>query len=248
MSNSTAGPGKPAAMALADELREQVLSRSAVGELLGSESELVRKHGVSPPTLRQAMRVLQAEGLVSVRRGANGGFFAAAPSAAAVARAASALLRHQGATLDHFHAVVRLVAPEVAALAAANPDAGQRTRLFVFVEEAWARWPDLSDAEVLGIAVEFGRRLGRLSGNPALALVAEVLSTLIADGAGSFDPATPPLGPDRALAIREGHVTIATAALERDTERAARAMLQLCEMSRDWGPTEPEDSHAGDPE
>ncbi|WP_178379848.1 FadR/GntR family transcriptional regulator [Cryptosporangium aurantiacum] len=231
-------------MALADELREEVLSRSAVGELLGSESDLVRRHGVSPPTLRQAMRVLQAEGLVSVRRGVNGGFFAAAPSAAAVARAASTLLRHQGATLDDIRAVVRFVAPEVAALAAANPDAGQRSRLFAFVEDAWAGRPDLTDGEVLGVAVEFGRALGRLSGNPALALVADVLSTLVAGGAGSFDPSRPPLGPDRALAIREAHLAIATAVLERDSERAARTMLQLCELSHDWGPAETDDTPA----
>lgn len=47
---------------------------------MGSEDELLDRVGVSRVTVRQAARILEGEGLVSVRRGINGGYFAARPS------------------------------------------------------------------------------------------------------------------------------------------------------------------------
>ena len=54
------------------------------GELLGSENELVEKLGVARITARQAARLLEREGVLRVRRGANGGYFAARPNVAMV--------------------------------------------------------------------------------------------------------------------------------------------------------------------
>lgn len=50
------------------------------GERLGSEDELVEKLGVARVTIRQAARLLEREGLVKVRRGLNGGYFATRPT------------------------------------------------------------------------------------------------------------------------------------------------------------------------
>ena len=53
-------------------------SRLRVGDRLPNESELAEQLGISKPTLRQALRVLERAGLISVRRGAGGGIFVAA--------------------------------------------------------------------------------------------------------------------------------------------------------------------------
>lgn len=50
------------------------------GTLLGGELELIARLGVSRATLRQAARMLEAEGLLSVRRGPSGGYFSARPN------------------------------------------------------------------------------------------------------------------------------------------------------------------------
>lgn len=53
-------------------------ARLRVGDRLPNESELAEQLAISKPTLRQALRVLERAGLISVRRGAGGGIFLAA--------------------------------------------------------------------------------------------------------------------------------------------------------------------------
>lgn len=62
------------------------------GALLGGEDTLVAALGISRATLRQAARVLEREGLLRVRRGINGGYFAARPDVRTIEQAVSAYL------------------------------------------------------------------------------------------------------------------------------------------------------------
>jgi DNA-binding GntR family transcriptional regulator len=61
------------------KLRAMVLSHDD-GEFLGSEEALIKQLSASPPTVRQAARLLVREGLLRVRRGTNGGYYAARPT------------------------------------------------------------------------------------------------------------------------------------------------------------------------
>lgn len=75
----------------ASQLR-QIIMASEAGALLGSEEWLVEKLGVSRATVRQVARLLEREGLLRVRRGINGGYFAGRPTLDTVETAVSAYL------------------------------------------------------------------------------------------------------------------------------------------------------------
>jgi GntR family transcriptional regulator, transcriptional repressor for pyruvate dehydrogenase complex len=219
------------AMTIADELREVILDGYADGELIGSEDDLVARFGVSRPTLRQAIRMLQTDGLVTVRRGNSGGFFAATPSVQTVARAASLLLRQQGATTEHLDEVSRITSPAVAAMAAANPDTASRVAFLEFTQESWdADIVELGDG--VWLAAEFGRRLGELSANPALALLSATMSELVwtkvRTGRDELDA---PRATAQFLSdLRAAHEAIAQAVAEGDAARAHSAAQLLSDL------------------
>src|SRR5579862_3909347 len=75
----------------AAQLRSIALS-VAEGALLGSEDVLVKKLGVSRATVRQVARLLEREGMLRVRRGINGGYFAARPDLSTIETTVSAYL------------------------------------------------------------------------------------------------------------------------------------------------------------
>ena len=62
------------AEALADTLRLAIASGEfPANSLLPGEVDLMEQHNISRPTYREAIRVLEAEGLLTVERGPRGG-------------------------------------------------------------------------------------------------------------------------------------------------------------------------------
>jgi DNA-binding FadR family transcriptional regulator len=69
-----------------------IVHATEAGTLLGSEETLVAQLGVSRATVRQVARLLEREGLLRVRRGLNGGYFAARPDVRTIESAVSSYL------------------------------------------------------------------------------------------------------------------------------------------------------------
>jgi GntR family transcriptional repressor for pyruvate dehydrogenase complex len=77
-----------ASSAIADQVRTAIVSgKLQQGERLPPERELAAQFGVSRVTVRDALRALEAMGLVEIRVGARGGAFVRAPSGSLVAQA-----------------------------------------------------------------------------------------------------------------------------------------------------------------
>lgn len=64
---------------VADKLRTMILSQED-GAFLGSEDSLTQRLAASAPTMRQAARLLEREGLLRVKRGMGGGYFGVRPT------------------------------------------------------------------------------------------------------------------------------------------------------------------------
>ena len=85
---------------VAGTLRRMVVDGQLTdGDFLPNEAELMTHFGVSRPTLREAVRVLESERLVEVRRGSRTGARVRVPGPEIVARPAGLLLELSGATI-----------------------------------------------------------------------------------------------------------------------------------------------------
>lgn len=126
--SGTRGPRPPVrfqrlAEQVADDLRRRIL----LGDLgdgadLPVEELLRAEYPVSKPTLREAMRVLEAEGLVTVRRGSIGGAVVHQPAAANVAYTLGMVLVSRGIDIGDVGTALREVEPACAAVCAERPD------------------------------------------------------------------------------------------------------------------------------
>jgi GntR family transcriptional regulator, transcriptional repressor for pyruvate dehydrogenase complex len=219
--NDRPGTGRTAPMQVADELRDVILA-TAPGQLLGSEDELVARYGVSRPTFRQAARILQAEGLLEVRRGVGGGLFAHPPTPGSVARTLSVLLRHRHMTFPDIAGSIQALTGELARQAAAQPRANERAKVARAIR-AFRRTEQMTDAEaILAAGVQFGAAVSSLAPNPVVVVLLEVLVDLLVLGGDGPDPQ------GHFDDLREFHEAVADAILHGDQ----LAVLAHCDAFR----------------
>jgi DNA-binding FadR family transcriptional regulator len=85
-----------ASSAIADQIRAAIVSgQLGEGERLPPERELAEQFGVSRVTVRDALRGLEAMGLIEVRVGARGGAFVTVPTGALVGQAIADMMMMQ---------------------------------------------------------------------------------------------------------------------------------------------------------
>lgn len=111
--------GQNLVSATTQALRDHIFALSP-GTLIGSLHEVARDLEVGVVTLQQAARVLEHEGLLEVRRGPGGGYYAARPDDAALERAMDAYLRMHPTTWEEALDMTSLLFNELVAAAAAS--------------------------------------------------------------------------------------------------------------------------------
>src|ERR1700734_2741707 len=114
-----------AAELVAARIRGQIIrAELKQGDSLPAESELMETFGVSRPTLREAIRVLEMESLLRMRRGSRGGAVVTAPDPAVAARAVGVRLQLRGVTLRDIHEARTMIEPMAARHIAGAKGAG----------------------------------------------------------------------------------------------------------------------------
>lgn len=108
---------------VASQLRDDILSgRLKEGDVLPSQENLLGQFGVSPPALREAIHILETDGLISVRRGNVGGAVVHLPSAERTAHMIGMVLQSRDATPADVSGALLQLEPICAGMCAARED------------------------------------------------------------------------------------------------------------------------------
>jgi GntR family transcriptional repressor for pyruvate dehydrogenase complex len=122
-----------------EQLREAILSgRIRPGDRLPGERQLCEELGVGRPTLREALRSLEALGMIDVRPGKGGGSYAVTPSESTLGDALASLVSLRGASLEDLSEFRVDFEGENAAWAARRADASDIATLQALVADAAA--------------------------------------------------------------------------------------------------------------
>ncbi|WP_067650700.1 FadR/GntR family transcriptional regulator [Nocardia harenae] len=146
------------------------------GDHLPHEAELMEHFAVSRPTLREAVRVLEAERLVEVRRGSRSGARVGVPGPEVLARPAALLLELSGATVADVYVAREAIEPAAARLLAETGTEEAFDELERIVDEAIPS--SFAAGTFAKTATEFHLRMVQLAGNATLALIAGMLQEI----------------------------------------------------------------------
>lgn len=107
-----------AAELVAQSLHNRIVVEQLVeGYRMPTETELTEAFGVSRATIREALRLLEHDGLIEIRRGVNGGNFVRHPDIMNISKTMSLLFGVRAATLRDFVEFRLLVEPAAAEMA-----------------------------------------------------------------------------------------------------------------------------------
>ncbi len=145
----------------------------------------MEQFGVSRPTLREAFRILEAETLISVRRGSRGGARVVAPDASVAARYVGLLLQMQGATINDVYEARMISEPPCARLLAMHRTDDDLEKLNQVVEElkaeVAAKKPFIPDPYVWSsLTYRFHELILEGCGNKTMAIQGAVLQDIVA--------------------------------------------------------------------
>jgi GntR family transcriptional regulator, transcriptional repressor for pyruvate dehydrogenase complex len=147
------------------------------GDRLQSQRTLQGMFGVSKVTILGALRNLEAEGLVRIQVGRNGGAIVLDPTRHSLSRAINFLLDMERVDLDDVAELRGAIELQSARLAAERATADHIAALEDLIGrlEAHARSADADPAEYLALDLEFHTTLAGASGNGLLSACMEVL-------------------------------------------------------------------------
>jgi DNA-binding FadR family transcriptional regulator len=168
-----------AAVTVAAELRRQIVTgRLKPGDKLHPENVLQGEFEISRPTLREALRLLESESLITITRGKHGGARVTSIDLGALASQVGVFLQLEGATLPDVWLARTVLEPPAAGLLAAsrNPQALAALEANIAAAQEASqhdlrRYADLS--------AEFSILLTRYCGNKTIHLLASLIYDII---------------------------------------------------------------------
>jgi len=170
-------PKEKLSQRVARQIMADIRSRNwPVGELVGTEAELLARFKVSRATLGEAIRQVERNGAAVMRRGTRGGLTVSAPATTTIVRTISAYLELSDVSLEEQFEAWRIIEVHAVTLAARkiNDNGVAHLRLLVQqIEQAETQYDYLSRCMAVRLAI------ADQIPNPALALFMRVLVRIL---------------------------------------------------------------------
>jgi DNA-binding FadR family transcriptional regulator len=224
------------AQVIAAELRAKILSgQFKPGDSLLSEATLMEEYDVSRPTLREALRLLEAQNLVTVRRGSHRGPVVSLPDASVTARAVAIQLQLRQATLADVYQFRMIYEPTAARMAAENatPE-GIKALRAIAEEEAKCQGDFKAFAEV---SWRFHSVLIGLSKNATMGVVTESLQHISEQQAAKGMSVAPDRDEQQARSVKAHRRLVDLIEKGAGTEAEqfwAKHMAAVAKIQRSW--------------
>jgi DNA-binding FadR family transcriptional regulator len=215
-------PRAKLAEVLAGEIIDDIVAAGwPVGEVFGSESDLLERYGCGRAALREAVRLLEHHSVARTRRGPGGGLLVTAPDPAASVTAMALYLAYSqvsSADLSAVRNAIELACIDKLVRNASDPKIANGLRTA-------HRLDDLStNADLVKHGDDLHHALADLSGNPILALFLRIVTTLShRHNANMIDSATL-VRSGAARTVARAHTEIVDALLAQDGPLAAKLL------------------------
>ena len=164
---------------VADGLRARILSGElADGAMLPKQDDLLLEFRVSPPSIREALRILETEGLITVQRGNIGGAIVHRPQPGKTAYMLAMVLQSRAVALLDVQTAMRHLEPACVAACAGRPDR-ETTILPRLKANIDASRANIDNADIyIGLARQFHVELVQGCGNETMGLIVGALEQL----------------------------------------------------------------------
>ena len=207
---------------LANLLRDHILSGAIEpGASLAPERTLVEQTGLSRATVREALRILETEGLVVSRPGRNGGARVQPVNDNGVAKAVHFLIRGrrlQDATVRETREILEAATARLAAERRTAADLEDRAKISARLEAAIDDLPRLAEENA-----RWHIAVAQAGHNPLLTAFMKSIAAAISHPAGNGEPELPREG---RAALINAHRRVVEAIQARDADAAERRMLR----------------------
>jgi DNA-binding FadR family transcriptional regulator len=209
-------------------VRDIVNQKLQPGDRLPLESEMLVQYRVSRSSLREALRLLEVQGLITIRPGPGGGTVVGNVLSGNLARTLTLYLHMQGTSYDEILGAWILAEPILARLAAQNPDRDKvRLSMAPFVTNASGHEHGHWDI-VEGL--EFHDRIAELANQSVLSLVLRSISFIVTDRVLTVAHRA-----ELEQQIVHDHTLLADAIVAGEADLAARLMMEHIEhIARDF--------------
>jgi DNA-binding FadR family transcriptional regulator len=195
-----------------------------VGEVIGSETDLIERLGVSRTILREAVRILEHDGAVRTKRGPKGGLIVTAPDRAALVRSARIVLEYEGVTVAQLLDARGVLDVAAADLAATRCTPDDIATLRGVLESEQRR----GDAAVSFTSLHDA--VATTTGNRVLVLFVDLIGALVRAHVKA-DGQSPDGIAELSVEVHRAHERIVEAIIAGDPERAERRMARHVQAS-----------------